>query len=186
MLPKNGRPMEQVFHFPSGHLAIVIRDFIGADERILLAEWADKMLPFLKPNRRGPERLYRQVQDLPMVPEVYTSVRERLQLRFGLSASDREPEFGWFLGSIGDGGFIHQHTDPVREGTRHLRCNLFVQLPESGGEPVVEDTVQHVNEGSILCFFPDAQRHCCNIVRGSRRRVVCSFGYLVAPDYSLL
>jgi len=163
--------------------ALLIKHFISIPEQEALRKWGHSMLPFLRPN--GHERAFMQVYSLPSVPEEYEIVRRRLQNHFGVTDEQREPKFGWYLGSIGEGGMIHEHRDPAPEGLRHLRCNLFVQTPDSGGEPVIEDVVQPYEERMLLCFFPSEQRHRSNRVNGSSRRITCSFGYLVGTSFEL-
>jgi len=158
---------------------LIIQEFITEIEQRVLIDWEEQVRPFLRHNRRGPERLYEQVQNLPIVPAEYNSIRRRLQAMLTLHDDDREPEFGWFLGSIGAGGFVHEHLDRSRFGRRHFRCNLFIQTPECGGEPIIEGIVQPFRERMLLCFFPDLQRHRSNVVAGLKRRIVCSFGYLI-------
>jgi hypothetical protein len=165
---------------------MIIKQFISIEERRILATWGTQMLPFLKRNERGAQRAYNQIQFLPWIPPEYTSVRRRLQERLGVSDEDKENDFGWFLGSIGDGGFIHEHQDKAPHGCRHLRCNLYVQLPDSGGEPVIEGVLQPFEEGTLLCFFPNEQRHGARRVYGPQRRITCSFGYVVPKCYRLV
>jgi hypothetical protein len=179
-------PMERCYSRPGkGPTIEIVREFISPTVQTVLQTWATDMLPHLRPNPRGKERFFRQVEELPFVPLEYTTARKRLQAKLKVSDDQRECEFGWFLGSIGDGGFIHQHMDRAAPGRRHLRCNLIVQAPDCGGEPVIEDRIYTCEERMLLCFFPSEQRHRCEPVSGPRRRIVCSFGYLVPMDYSL-
>jgi hypothetical protein len=143
------------------------------------------MRPSLRQNGEG--RAFRKVPELSNVPSTYHDVRYRIQEAMNLGPDARpEPMFGWYLSIISAGGAIHVHTDPSRPNRRHLRCNLFIQLPEQGGHPIIEDHVQVVRERSLLAFFPSERRHASEPVHGSRWRVVCSFGYLVFNSYELL
>ena len=164
---------------------IIAKNYITHQECRVLVAWAETMHPFLTPNPVGKERLFAEVRTLPSVPPVYTEVRKRLQFQLRLGDSAREPEFGWFLGSIGDGGVVHPHRDLAPSGFRHLRCNLFIQCPDLGGEPVIEGKQFAIEEGMLLCFYPSEQTHSSRAVVGSRRRMMCSFGYLVPPGYCL-
>jgi hypothetical protein len=163
----------------------IVEDFITAEERQVLCAWAAEMFPFLKPNRHGKERFYQQVQNLPVIPYTYHLVRQRVEQWLGVQECDREPEVGWFLGSIGEGGFVHEHIDRAPPAKRHLRGNLFIQTPESGGEPVINGVVQPFRERMLLCFFPSELRHRSEPVQGPVRRITCSFGYVVPTEYRL-
>ena len=163
---------------------VFFHDFITPQEQTELLEWAHKMLPHLDPN--GEQRAFKKVCLLPWRPPAYDVVRLRLQERVALKEIVREPMFGWYLSSIGEGGAVHRHKDPTPPGHRHLRCNIFLQLPEGGGLPIVEDQTQPVRERSFLCFFPSDLWHGSQAVEGrGKRRVICSFGYLVRDTYRL-
>ena len=163
-------------------------DFITPDERRQLTAWARRMAPHLRANRvdnRG-GRAYNQVDRLPELPPLYDEVRLRLQRLLGLGENpQREAEFGWYLSIISDGGEVHSHLDTTPEGTRHLRCNLFLQLPIKGGRPVIDRTPFDVAPRTLLAFFPSEQRHRSEPVTGRRRRIILSFGYTVPMDYRL-
>ena len=159
--------------------------FIAPSEQDVLREWAERMQPYLRPNRRGPMRAFRQVQDLPHIPDAYTETRRRVQGALGVNDEDCDPEVGWILSRIGNGGFVHPHRDPVPDGFRHLRCNLFIQTPLGGGVPVIDSVPQPFEERMLLCFFASERRHWSTPVEGDRARIMCSFGYLVSQDFCL-
>lgn len=161
-----------------------LKDFIDVEMADRLVAWAMNMRPHLTKN--GPSRTFSKVQRLPRVPPLFRKVRFRLQQCLGLPDDIQpEPMFGWYLSVISEGGAVHTHLDAAPEGMRHLRCNLFVQLPETGGYPIIEETVTPVDERMILAFFPNERRHSCEAVEGERSRIICSFGYLVDKAYAL-
>src|SRR5207249_3400891 len=77
------------------------------------------------------------------------------------------------------------HIDSTPPGRRHLRCNLFVQLPIVGGFPIVEEQSVEVEERMLLAFYPSEKRHSSQAVQGDKWRIICSFGYLVPLDHVL-
>ncbi len=158
-------------------------DFISEEERQHLLAWGLRMRPHLKANHA--HRQFRQTDALPELPQLYTEVRLRLERLLGLGGAEREPLFGWYLSLIDQGGAVHSHLDPTRPGRRHLRCNLFLQVPGSGGMPIVEGRVQQVRNGDLLAFFPSERRHCSETVEDGRVRAICSFGYLTPVRYRL-
>lgn len=161
----------------------IVRDFISEDERVELLDWAMRMRPHLKSN--GASRQFRQTDTLPDTPTVYGVMRERLECTLRLDGAEREPMFGWYLSIIDEGGAVHGHLDPTKPGRRHLRCNVFLQTPASGGAPVVEGEAHEVGDGDLLAFFPSEKRHWSQAVHGGLARVICSFGYLVPTNYRL-
>jgi hypothetical protein len=158
--------------------------FATEAERLELVDWALVMRPHLMPNPNGPFRAYRQVQELPTVPDSYNRVRRRLTEALRLPEKIApEPSYGWYLSIIDAGGQIQPHIDEAPVGCRHLRCNLFLQLPFGGGLPVIEGRPRQVAERDILAFFPSERPHRSQIVEGERSRIICSFGFLVHEDY---
>jgi hypothetical protein len=164
---------------------IIIPDFITRFEQSVLCDWARQMIPLLNPNPLGPYRRFREVQTLPWRPDTYVGVRKRLQKLLDVSDHEKEPSFGWFLGMIEAGGSVHEHKDPAQPGTRHLRCNLFLQLPRAGGEPVIDGVPYRVSARAVLAFFPSEVPHSCREVNGPVPRLLCSFGYAVPASYRL-
>lgn len=161
----------------------LFHDFISEAERLELLKWSDEMLPHLNPNGKG--RAFKKAGLLPYRPPAFEAARLRLQRVLPFKEIVREPMFGWYLSSIGEGGAVHQHMDPAPPGHRHLRCNVFVQLPDEGGFPIIDGRVQPVAERCFLCFFPSSLMHGSQPVAGPRRRVLCSYGYLVKEDFRL-
>lgn len=164
----------------------IVPDFITEAERTGLLAWARAMRPHLKANPNGDNRYSRRMEFLPRVDPLHAAVRLRLQRQLGLPDDIApEPRFGWYISIIGAGGYVHMHQDPTPEGMRHLRANLFLQLPFHGGRPAVERNIYPVAERSLLAFFPSERRHFSEPVYGRRRRIILSFGYLVPADYVL-
>jgi hypothetical protein len=165
---------------------ITVPAFITPPERRELLAWAKAMEPHMRANASGAGRHYQRIENLPHTPNIHRRVRLRLQAFMGVAADAApEPVFGWYVSIISDGGAVQLHRDPTPPGTRHLRCNLFLQVPESGGRPVVADQPIDVEERMVLAFFPSEQFHSSEPAVGSRRRVMCSFGYLVPESYRL-
>lgn len=162
----------------------LIEDLISESEQHALVDWSLAMRPYLAEN--GPGRAYRRIEQMPGVPVLYHVVRARLEAAIGLpDGCEVEPIFGWYLSIISHGGAVHPHIDPTPEGRRHLRCNLFLQLPESGGLPIIRGQAVPMTERSLLAFFPSEEGHSSQGVRGARTRIICSFGYLTPVNFHL-
>jgi hypothetical protein len=95
-----------------------------------------------------------------------------------------EPRFGLFLSIIRSGGAVHDHRDFSPPGTRHLRCNLFLDLPEQGGRPVILEEPIHVAPRMLLAFCANEMRHSSEPFDGDRR-IIPSFGYTVPSSHIL-
>jgi len=158
-------------------------EFITPEEQAVLTAWAETMEPHLKPNRMY--RAYRDVRTLPSVPAEWEQVRRRVEAFMALGDDPMvEEDFGMFLSIIRVGGAIHDHRDFSPPGTRHLRCNLFLQLPERGGRPIVLETVMDVAPRMLLAFYANEMRHASEPFADDRR-IVLSFGYTVPASHVL-
>lgn len=153
-------------------------------ERRELLSWALEVRPELNLNPKGPYRAFRNVQELSRVADAHVSIGKRLTAALGLPKNIRpEAKLGWYLSIIQEGGNVHPHRDGAPFGNRHLRCNLFVQLPHAGGLPVVGGKRCEVAECDMLAFFPSEQEHYSDLVGGAKERIICSYGFTVDSSY---
>ena len=96
-----------------------------------------------------------------------------------LQDAEQEPNFKDYCGYITEGGAIHKHTDTNKGKKIHTRFNVMVSKPEQGGEPVQEDKVIEVEEGSVWRCNAGVVAHWCNTVVGYKPRIVLSYGFLL-------
>ena len=161
-------------------------NFISEDERARLVAWVHAMAPYFVANKEGPFRRAAQVHNLPAVDPLFSVVQRRVTDTMGLSAdTPAEQALGAYLSMIAPGGVVHRHRDPTPEGTRHLRCNVFLQLPEKGGRPIIVDVPVAVATRSLLAFYPSDLAHSSEPFEGERQRILLSFGYTVPTDHRL-
>lgn len=80
---------------------------------------------------------------------------------------------------------IQKHTDPRDErGWWHVRFNFMIQASE-GGEPVIQSTVYHIEEGCGWLCLSSEWEHYALPVYGDKERIILSLGYYVEPNYAL-
>jgi hypothetical protein len=158
-------------------------EFITPDEQAALIAWAEPMEPLLKPNRMY--RAYRDVRTLPSVDPTWDRVRQRVETLMDLGDDPMvEADFGLFLSIIRAGGAIHNHRDFTPPGTRHLRCNLFLKLPEQGGRPIILEKRIDIAPRMLLGFYANEMRHASEPFEDDRR-IILSFGYTVPASHRL-
>jgi hypothetical protein len=142
------------------------------------------MHPHLKSQVEG--RAFRRVSKLPAQTPLFVAMGQRVRERLGLDErAVEETNYGWYLSIADEGSWIESHRDPTPPGTRQLRCNLFLQLPESGGLPIIEHAPMEVAAGTLLAFFASELGHSSQPVEGGRQRILISYGYTVPGDYVL-
>jgi hypothetical protein len=158
-------------------------DFISPEEQADLIGWAEAMEPHLKPNRMY--RAYRDVRTLPEIHPVWAIVRQRVEMLMAVGNDPTiEPIFGLFLSIIRTGGRVHNHHDTSPPGTRHLRCNLFLDVPREGGRPIILRKAIDVAPRTLLAFYANEMRHASEMFDRDRR-IMLSFGYIVPAAHRL-
>lgn len=141
-----------------------------------LIQWANENYPTFRKNGMG-----RQFQILGVdAPSCIWDIKQRIVDREGLHDAVQEPRFKDYIGYIQPGGQIHPHTDPNRDGLIHTRFNAVVQLPEKGGMPIYGGKVIPVSERHYVRCNSGIDEHYCELVEGTKARIVLSFGFLLA------
>jgi len=147
------------------------------EEQQTIIEWANANYHRFQKN--GPGRQFRQFHELPDIPECVHTIRARIIHREKLYRAIQEPLLTDYIGYIQDGGQIHPHTDPNKDGLVHTRFNVFVQLPEKGGMPIYNDETIQVRERSYIVCYAGLHKHYCEKVEGPKARIVLSYGFLL-------
>jgi hypothetical protein len=98
---------------------------------------------------------------------------------FGLKPISVEPIFKNLTGNhFEDGAFVHPHTDPAPDGFVHTRCNVMLQKPKEGGNPVLDGEELDIEEGDLWLCFASMELHSSTPIKGGER-LIFSFGGLV-------
>jgi len=99
--------------------------------------------------------------------------------QFGIRTIFEEPMFGNFIGNnYADGAFVHPHKDFAPEGFHHVRCNLALEMPTDGGNPLLDGKEIEVKRGDMWICFASIEEHSTTPVIGGER-LVLSMGALV-------
>ena len=117
------------------------------------------------------------------LPAAAWKIRARVVALLGLQRFDDDPYKGSFISVIESGTGVHQHRDErlVMDGEDRpiLRCNLFLQRPSAGGDPVFDGRLRlDLPEGGMWAFFPTELVHAATPVQGTAARVLLSMGFL--------
>jgi hypothetical protein len=169
-------------NLPDIDRVVTKRRFLSGAEHAVLLGWAQEQLEggHLKTNSRGENRHFRSYEPAEtVVPAVFWDVRRRAISTFSVTDYEDEPLYKCFLGCNTEGGYVHRHVDQSPPGKYHIRMNIMLSKPLSGGEPVIGDRKFRVEERDLWCFYPSIMPHESVPVRGSRNRFVISIGILV-------
>ncbi len=166
---------------PANEFALA-REFLSVSEHATLMEWGNERFAegFLVPNENGKHRYFKTYQvGHPDVPAMFWDVRRRAISMFSVTDYEDEPGFHCFLGCNTEGGTVHRHTDPAPPDKYHVRMNIMISKPLSGGDPIIDGKMLEVQERDLWCFFPSVMPHESTPVVGKRKRMVISIGILV-------
>jgi hypothetical protein len=138
--------------------------------------WAQENYKTFRPNGFG--RQYGFLDEFDPPSEAWEIKRQIVEGN-ALQNAEQEPTFRDFCGFITAGGSIHQHQDSGSNGKMHVRFNVMVQKPASGGMPVQAGVELCVQEGDVWRCNASQVMHWCTPVVGSKPRIVLSFGFLL-------
>jgi hypothetical protein len=114
------------------------------------------------------------------IMDIIVKCREKIIEKEDIREYDlMEPVFQDSVGYMIGDSELHEHTDPNFFGLYHTRYNLYVQLPEEGGYPIYAGRTHRLKERSYICCRAGIDKHRCEDVKGSKPRVMISFGFLL-------
>jgi len=98
---------------------------------------------------------------------------------FGLTPAVVEPMFlNMTARHYLDGASLQDHKDGAPDGFVHARCNVMLEKPEIGGNPVIDGEELCVNKGDIWLCLASLEWHSSTPIFNGNR-VIFSFGDLV-------
>ena len=153
---------------------------ITEDEQKIIVDWTRENYESFSSS--GYHRC-RQCLDLfKDLPSIFEELRNRIVKKEGLENVRIEPIFRDSIAYMRDGGKLHLHKDPNRDGLIHVRFNVYVQLPYEGGVPIYAKQFCPLNERTYICCRSGLDYHECTMVIGERERVMVSYGFLMKPE----
>lgn len=100
-------------------------------------------------------------------------------LAFGLTPSCVEPMFLNMTGRhYAEGASVQRHIDGAPDGFVHTRCNVMLEKPKVGGNPVLDGEEILVDRGDMWLCLASLEWHSTTPIFGGNR-VIFSFGGLV-------
>lgn len=157
-------------------------DFVNQIDRLKISNWvaSNFISGKLLKNSVSNNRYYSPITKLNNVPIEIETLKSKIInfLDLKLPVID-EPVYGSFVSYQLHGGSVHSHIDQNKEGFRHIRINVIISKPESGGNPIINDVEYNIEEGSGWAFFPDKNIHSSSENIGHKPRITCSFGFLI-------
>jgi hypothetical protein len=150
-------------------------------ERLTLLDWAKSIIPRMicLTNNRYNYTLLKN--DMTIHPLVWT-IKNRLINKEGLDSCLQEPTLKDFLSILPESSFIHKHTDANHLNLLHVRFNVFIQVPRSGGITYYDDHIVDTYEGSYVLSRSGIDEHWSTVIEGDKSRIALSYGFLISSQ----
>lgn len=142
-----------------------------------ISQWAIQNINSFQVNKAGQHRRFK-IFDKNYPIEVL-EVRKQIITAFNLEGKQQEPLYKDFCGFITEGGFVHKHKDPNKNGLVHTRFNVLVSKPNEGGKVFIDNKEVVVEEGGVWVCKAGLYEHWTTPVIGDKPRIVLSFGFLL-------
>jgi hypothetical protein len=153
------------------------------EERLELIPWVHKMKPKLQLIGNNRSDIIMESHNTDIHPLVW-EIKKRVIEKEGLETLEKheEPHFKDFLGVIHTNGYIHPHRDPNKGDLYHCRFNVFLQLPDKGGQTYYDgNPIQTVECCYVLCLS-GLEYHWTDLVESEKERFSLSFGFLLPRE----
>ena len=151
-------------------------EIITETEQAELIQWANSnYTSFIK---NGPGRQYQILTGLINIPPCIADIKRRIIEKEHLQQTLQEPEFKDYISYIQDGGQVTKHRVDNENNMTHVRFEVYVQMPERGGMPIINDQVDIVSERQYARRNSGIDFQASQMVQGSKARIILSFGFL--------
>jgi hypothetical protein len=137
---------------------------------------------YKKFNNNGHQKYMKSIDELYNVPQVIWKIKKKIIEKENIFDAIQEPLFRDSIGCMFNGGKLHQHIDPNKNGLIHTRFNVYVQLPFEGGYPIYNNKLCKLKERTYICCRAGVDLHECQEVKGDRERIIISYGFLLPPN----
>ncbi len=164
-----------------------IYKYTSNDECIISLEEQEEIVQWIKNNytklnSNGYNRYMGLMDKFEDIPPIVWEIKKRIIEKEKLQDAVQEPLFKDSIGYMLDGGQLHKHTDPNKDGLIHTRFNLYVQIPLEGGYPIYANKTLKLKERTYICCRAGVDPHYCEKVIGNRERIIISYGFLLPPS----
>ena len=150
---------------------------MSIEEQKIIVDWTIKN--YHRFNKTGQNRQMQQMDQLKDIPSIVWDIKQRIIELEKLHEYRQEPMFRDAIGYMSEGGQLHKHTDPNKDGLIHTRFNVYVQIPEKGGLPVYANKKIVLKERNYICCRSGLDLHYCELVEGPKARIILSYGFLL-------
>lgn len=155
-----------------------------SDNIIMTIEEQNEIIEYAKDNyinfdKNGYNKWKKCLDELDNLPKCIFDIKDRIIKKESLENAMQEPTLKDQIGYMIEGGNLHLHVDPNKNGLIHTRFNVYVQIPEEGGMPIYSNHRIDVKEREYTICRSGLDFHYTEKVLGSKERIILSFGFLL-------
>ena len=77
-----------------------------------------------------------------------------------------------------DNTFTHLHKDQAPKGYVHIRANIMLKKPKSGGDVIIDDKIYNVNQNDLWLLLASLEEHGSTSIKNGER-LIYSFGAII-------
>lgn len=166
----------------------ILKSFVSQNEQKDLVDWIlnnkDENWLFKDAGMKG-NRVTTRYSAGFSFPESAYEIRKRIGEH--LYKEYKFPDFkvpkfhhGIVASHAGENDFVYQHKDPEwYPSYQTLHCNLMLQTPEKGGEPIINEKEIKLDERDLWLYYVSKVKHGAAKVLGKKPRLMFVFGFCV-------
>ena len=158
----------------------LMKKIISSQEKKKILEWIFENEKHFTKNPFGDNRKFLNLYQYNINQlDLIDKIKNRILDNENISDYTNESIIGDLISFNTEGGFIQKHTDPTPDGYKHIRYNLFLSKPYSGGDPVYNGVIMQYEEENYLTYRVDNTLHWSLPVVGQKPRIAISYGILL-------
>jgi len=167
----------------------IIKGFISEEEQSELIKWVadnkNNSNLFRDAGMGGNRITTRYSKDRFLFPHSAYKIQKRIIDLFNFEAFILPHNWSKFMHGIiadigGEDDYCFEHTDPQwYPPYETLHCNLMLQKPIEGGEPIIGKKEIDINERDMWCYYVSKVKHGSSKNIGNKPRIIYTFGFCI-------
>jgi hypothetical protein len=160
----------------------IIPNFVSENDCNNLVDWIlNNHHKFEDAKMGGIRKTTRFLNNDIVFPQTALELRNKIKKTLNLKDEFRPPFIDGMVASFAEPeDTCFEHTDPVWFKDHYtLHCNVLVQKPDFGGDPIIDGKKYELNQGDLLCYYVSHLKHGSTKVIGNKNRLMWIFGFCV-------
>lgn len=153
---------------------MLIKSLISKDEAVQLLDWTVTQNIY-QHTSVGEHGFYSTLDELNNHPSLINVIRKKCSDY--VDGVYQEPIYKDLANEVFINGYVQEHTDPTVKGYKHLRCNIMLQKPDTGGQIVFNGNPIDMDIGDMY-IVDTSLPHGVSKVQGKVTYKTIVFGFL--------